>query len=139
MVIDSVTQEPQNLAKQDKSVLAKCVSVQDAFFKFEAQFSDLPELQGDARLYYERQVNCEGRTISFHCYNTAWMSQLHEQQGKLVYPIHIPQQRNLPTDLTISLLYHPFNWFESNNARNFRKELERTSDMILTGHEHVSE
>jgi hypothetical protein len=34
------------------------------------------------------------------------------------------------------VIHHPYNWFNADNAREIRAELENQSDLILTGHEH---
>ena len=36
----------------------------------------------------------------------------------------------------LSMFHHPYNWLEADNARAFRKHIETTSDVVLTGHEH---
>lgn len=40
--------------------------------------------------------------------------------------------------LVISVLHHPFNWQNPENARQLRKHVEETSDVIITGHEHIA-
>jgi hypothetical protein len=40
--------------------------------------------------------------------------------------------------MVITCFHHPYGWIESNNAREFKRLVETTSDIILTGHEHES-
>ena len=40
------------------------------------------------------------------------------------------------TKLTISIYHHPDNWLDPNLRRTFRKLIEATSHLVLTGHEH---
>jgi len=39
--------------------------------------------------------------------------------------------------ISISILHHPYNWFDPVTGRAIRKKLEEISDIIFTGHEHV--
>jgi hypothetical protein len=65
------------------------------------------------------------------------MSRVSEKQGTLYYPVQlVPETMSYVDDLVISVLHHPYNWFEATNARTLRSMLERSSDLILTGHEH---
>jgi len=73
--------------------------------------------------------------IAFQCLNTAWMSQRKEKPGHLIFPINDAVQS--PSDLVISLLHHPYNWLTPDSGRNLREVLEATSDLILSGHEHI--
>lgn len=87
-----------------------------------------------------RWIKVGRATILVYLFNTAWMSELKEKQGAILFP-HYTLDRlpadSPPSHLTISAFHHPYNWLEANNARRFRSEIERISDIILTGHEHV--
>jgi hypothetical protein len=63
------------------------------------------------------------------------MSTIREEQGRLYYPVaEIPELAS--ADVVVSLLHHPYSWFQSANARDLRRQLEAASDLVLTGHEH---
>jgi len=120
----------------------ECLDVQDEFFKFEAGFKNNPEIPKDKRLYYERSSEIGGKTIKFNCYNTAWVSRIPEPPGQLVYPTHIAVASSKAEnnhDIEISIMHHPHNWLEPNNGSTLKKHLHRTSDIILTGHEHETD
>ena len=71
---------------------------------------------------------------------TAWLSRKHEKPGTLLFPVSLASDLHSgsePADVAVALLHHPFNWFEPTNARTFSAYLERTCDIVLTGHEHV--
>ena len=133
-------------------LIGECLKVQDNFFDFRArrlshkQDSD-PILTGAARLFYRHQFEIEGHLLRFDCYNSAWMSQIHERPGQLLMPLDLSAQwsrdhgtdESQTPDVVMSLFHHPDNWFEPNNARAFRKEIARLSDIVMTGHEHVAE
>jgi hypothetical protein len=42
----------------------------------------------------------------------------------------------VPSDYVVSVFHHPYNWLAADWARSFRDHIEKTSDLILTGHEH---
>jgi hypothetical protein len=74
--------------------------------------------------------------LRFNCFNTSWVSKIKEVQGSIFYPVDII---NIPTsnvDIVISMFHHTYNWFQPENGRAFRKLVEKSSDIILTGHEH---
>ncbi|MHB9102250.1 MAG: metallophosphoesterase family protein [Sulfuricella sp.] len=81
-------------------------------------------------------VQIGNKKISFHAYNTAWMSQKHEIQASLIYPIEYLPAEDTSSDLVVAMFHHPYNWLDSTNARLFSTNIERMADLILTGHEH---
>lgn len=135
VLIDSAHQRLSHLHQQDDSFVTTCLKVQDAFFTFLGSRLGEPK-EGWDRLYWEHKFNTEGKTFKFQCFNTAWMSQLPERQGQLLFPLTSINCTTDPCDFIISLFHHPYNWLESNNARAFRKTIESGSDVVLTGHEH---
>lgn len=134
----------ENLGLKDadsinEGVVRDMTAVQDAFFTFAAEVESASPLEGLQRLFYERRFDVDGFAISFHCLNAAWMSQLHEPQGQMIFPIHLVQWDDDDTDLTITVFHHPDRWLESSNARPFRENVEHASNFILTGHEHAAD
>ena len=79
------------------------------------------------------------KKIVFHCYNSAWMSKKNEEIGKLVFPTNLDYKhlsiKN--ADLTVSLMHHPLNWFNHLVSKELGKIQKNTSNIILTGHEHL--
>ena len=120
-------------------IVRTCLSVQDEFFKF---FESLTNQRQSItqRIFSECEYQIRGHTIRFCLYNTAWVSQLHESPGTLFFPITVAAESDSPSrpvDVAVSVLHHSLNWLEPANARSLRAHLERTSDFVLTGHEHV--
>ena len=114
-----------------------CMGAQAECFRFMSVFSR-DALDDAPRLYYERNFELGNKTVSFCCFNTAWMSELEEKQGQLHFPVHLlGAEHSDRADLVVALQHHPFNWFDSNNARLFRSRVEAQADIVLTGHEHV--
>lgn len=90
------------------------------------------------KLSWSNIIEHQGKSFQFLCFNTAWMSQLEEKQANLIFPIENLDLDIKPSNVNISLLHHPFNWMKSDNAKVFQREIEKKSDIILTGHEHVT-
>jgi predicted MPP superfamily phosphohydrolase len=138
LVVESVTHgDTSRSLSVDASIIDSCLSVQVDFFNFLDLLLDDPTTRDpDQRLYYHAAFNINGKRIGFNCYNTAWLSQLKERQGQLLYPFERVEVVDGNYDLVVSAFHHPYNWLEANNARGFRALIESTSDLVLTGHEH---
>lgn len=120
---------------ESKEAIQQCNKVQDPFFRWLRCFDPNINIPNHRFAWTKIFENHEGIKIGFRVLNTAWMSTIREDQGNLLYPVSkIPELSNV--DVSISLLHHPYNWFESSNSRELRKILEGCSDLILTGHEH---
>lgn len=121
----------------DESFIRTCCEVQDNFFKFRSLF-DGPETGN--RLCYLHRFAIGRFGISVRCINTAWLSTLDEQQGSLRFPTHLLEELDThiqKDDLVISALHHTYAWLNATNGKALRQYLEESSDLILTGHEHV--
>jgi hypothetical protein len=136
VLLEGVASRYQTLSGASK-LPQECLAVQNSFYKFVEAFNASPLLPRDRRLYHEESVNVGNKRILFRCINTAWMSTIHEKQGSLFFPLPALDATDFRAfDLVVSLLHHPYNWIAADNARDLRATLERTSDVILTGHEH---
>jgi UDP-2,3-diacylglucosamine pyrophosphatase LpxH len=112
------------------------ISVQDDFFSFDKTLagSAIPQ---ENRIYYQRGYAVASRRILFHCFNTAWLSRRHEEQGKLfIPPEFLKSQTPSDIDLSVAILHHPYNWMDVDNQRAVKKFIEHQADVALTGHEH---
>ena len=121
----------------------QCTSIQENFFNFVERLPNQQKLNADEKLVWIREFKMGGKTIRFQCLNSSWMSKIKEVQGDHRFPVDqahkildAPPDR---ADLVVSMIHHPFNWFESSNARALEGLMDGTSDVILTGHEHVSD
>lgn len=98
----------RNVEGINEAVVRELTSAQNAFFQFSSQIesksltnNDEPINVGMERLYYERHFSVAGYRITFQCFNAAWMSQLHEPQGQMVFPIHLVKSSETDSDLVI--------------------------------------
>lgn len=107
---------------------------------FEIRDALLSPSQTTSSLVWHYDLSAAGKRVVVTCLNTAWCSTLHETQGKLFFPPAtfdgLPRQR---ADCAITLLHHPTPWMEAQNGRQLTEFLERTADIVLTGHDHVAD
>ncbi len=124
----------------DDSVINQCVEVQKNYFTFRNKIQDTINPIYDHPLLSIYPFDYKDKRIIFHCYNTAYMSEKHEQNGKLFYSTTLLPESvfNAKADLVISLFHHPFNWLSPINRREFATHIHKTTDFYLTGHEHTS-
>ena len=124
--------------------MKECLKVQTNFYQFRdeiLQASDSSE-KSSPMIFETITFRINSIRIMCNLVNTAWISKKVEEQGKLFFPIKeiINNKSNdEPCDLAITLLHHPYTWFEAENGRNLRNKIDSMSDIILTGHEHESD
>jgi 3',5'-cyclic AMP phosphodiesterase CpdA len=125
-------------APVDSGIIELCCKVQEDFFRFRDAFPTAAPQRSQGRLYWEYIWEKGEIKVLFRCYNTAWLSQLREQQGGLYFPIEfvVDQDPGTKSDYCVSVFHHPYNWMPAATHRRFRDHIEKTSDLILTGHEH---
>src|SRR5690606_33896754 len=83
----------------------------------------------------------EGHDLFFNLFNTAWISTLPENPGKMIYAINDDLHDYLQDkrgSINISLIHHPLNWLEPDNSNELKELLRKSSDFILSGHEHTT-
>ncbi len=127
----------------DTGLMEKCLAPQAAYWSFIEDlglgyFSEVPE----DRVFCKQMIGVSEATLEFRLINSAITSRLDEVQGGLLFPHALIDQSVASEDTTtivVSVMHHPFNWFESFNARSLRISIESTSDIILTGHEHETD
>ena len=140
IVVDSILKNPSRAG--DRDIVQTCTAVQRSFFNFLGAVESLkhepstPEFC--VELTYEYVFDIEGEAVTVRCYNTAWLSQLHESQGHLYFPSQAVGDSEDESILLVAAFHHPYNWLESNAAREFRDKVESMADLVLTGHEHTS-
>jgi predicted MPP superfamily phosphohydrolase len=133
LIIQSIRQNPGRAV--DASIIDQCVTVQNAFFEFRDSVAHDFLSAGATPLYYEYNIPIGNDAIVVRCYNTAWMSELHEKPGGIVFPIAaLPPQSG--SRFAIAIFHHPYNWLVPATSRPFRRMIENNSGLVLTGHEH---
>lgn len=121
----------------DWSIIEACTKVQDSFYDFAMAMESTPgQFSVSDRLRREILLTIGTYSIRIDCYNTAWMSSLHEAQGRLIFPVGRIAKPSREPDLVIAACHHPYNWLEATNAKAFQRLIEDSADILLTGHEH---
>jgi GTPase SAR1 family protein len=136
-LLQSVASDSHN--RTADGVVDELASVQQPFRGFANQYmSELDLVYGDALLNvysYEE----DGAKLLFKCFNTAWASQMHEQPGLLTFPLEKYESMSFSEHevFTISMFHHSLGWLNPDNAREFKGYLQKTSSIVITGHDHV--
>lgn len=124
----------------DMCMLEQCCSIQNDFFNFFDGINDQVAEVYSNKLHTGYAYTINGKKILFNLINTAWMSQKKEEAGKIVVPIdHFKEFDPTSYSVVVTMYHHPSGWFEPTNGRRFKEIIEKTSDIILTGHEHMWE
>ena len=140
-----------NEKKTRKSILNDCktdtineddyfidaMAVQSNFWDFT---NDVTKLKDRYRVAYkyESQPHLDFK-VTFHCYNTSWLSEINEKQGSLT----VPENKfinNENGEYVISVFHHPLDWLSAttirNNKQRFEEHLLNSSNLVIYGHEH---
>ena len=142
MIITQILNSGSAEPKIDENVVSHCCSIQIPFFEFNEALTDHGNIENKlGNIYWERSLTIGDRIILFRCYNTAWISSLHEKSGNLYFPVHLTETTTSGQgpDYVTSVLHHPYNWFRPNNNRALNRQIRISSDLVLTGHEHESD
>ena len=130
------------LANQDKSydteIVGLCTQAQEEFFAFEEALSPKTPIYSD-KLWKEIEINVGGKKIRLSLINASWMSTIHEEPGKLVYPINnYAETLRQDCDFRFSFVHHPLNWYCQQTYHEFRRSILASSSIVFSGHEHVN-
>lgn len=125
----------------DERMIGCCCGPQAEFVKFRDEHpSGKPDHQ-NSLLHWEYRVEHAGASIGFRCFNSAWMSVLHEIQGSIHIPDLVANRGafDKADDYVVSVFHHPYNWMPSASFRRFKSLVEESSDFVLTSHEHEAD
>jgi len=125
--------------KIDKNVIDTCCKVQDNYNKFFNNYEKKDNIIYSDRLLKIYRFKIDKYIINFCCFNTSWISKEQEKTGNLIFPIEMYEERlnSIECDLLVSVLHHPYPWFCENNRKILKKIIEKSSDIVITGHEHT--
>lgn len=122
---------------EEEDYFSDAMAVQGNYWNFYQEINgSIPNDKLAFKCVFLPHINNE---IVFHCYNSSWMSEIHEVPGSLI----IPQNKFLNSnhgEFVISLFHHPLGWLspntKNNNKSRFEEHLIGTSNLVLYGHEH---
>lgn len=118
------------------AIIDECVKVQGCFFEFRNTWGP-SEKSLDEPLWVTYPFDIGGYKVVFDCLNVSWMSQLHEEQGKHIFPVERYEHlKSEPAHIRIVIMHHPLNWYNQATYRPFRKLVRTLAQIVITGHEH---
>lgn len=134
MIIDKVINDGEQSISS--SVIDLGVGTQKNYFDFVNEVELAKKIHPS--VFWTYLFNISDKRISFNCYNSAWMSTLkdNERYGNFLFPLSLTDN-STTSEIVISLIHHPYNWFDYGNRHKLQNDLEAKSDIILTGHEHA--
>lgn len=113
------------------------MAVQSNFWDFTNEITEFKD-RNEVAFKYEFRPHLDFK-VTFHCYNTSWLTEKNETQGSLI----IPENKFLENDngeYVISVFHHPIDWLSANTKRNnkqrFEEHLINSSNLVIYGHEH---
>jgi len=111
--------------------------VQSDFWDFTNEMTDCKE-RNKVSYEYKFRPHLDFK-VTFHCYNTSWLTEINEKQGSLI----VPENKfieNENGEYIISVFHHPIDWLSANTKRNnkqrFEEHLINSSNLVIYGHEH---
>lgn len=120
----------------DDGIISTCTKALANFYKFS---EIILGKQYPREVGFREEFSLSDGKIVFQCYNTAWMSSRKEIQASLIFPTDSMFEVLDGNSLHVTIFHHPYNWLRADNAKAFRKRIETSSHLILTGHEHEFE
>lgn len=119
--------------KNDYEIIKQVATCQEEFFCYTNR-------DNNGQLCIDKEITYEDKKILCLMYNTAWMSILHEQPGKLIMPIeNLKEYSSSEYDCVIAIMHHPYNWLNPDNSAEFMGYIRRNVDILFMGHEHRKE
>ena len=136
ILIERIGQDPSIC--YDNEIIEECVKEQKYFFDFVKRTESEDNLIFDDPLLRIHRIYDETAEIQINILNSAWMSSLDERQGSIVYPVDkFYEQLKGFEGFTITALHHPLSWFQTENSRELRDKISKTSSIVFFGHEHI--
>lgn len=136
--IEKILNEPEKSVRGNQ-IYRECLKVQQNFFDFVNEMEPNLDYPTTPEIFYRLPVMIKEQLLIFNCFNTAWLTQLHEKQGSLIMPRQLfpeCEETKVENAISVSIYHHPENWFSPNNASEFKRLLLNCSDIVISGHEH---
>ena len=117
----------------DQYILEQMTTVQKNFSEFSKCFFKY-DLNNLCNKYV---MDCGSTKLLFQMVNTAWMSQEHEEPGKLFIPSStLESVDNGDYDCVFTVMHHPYNWLNPDNCNDFLDFIRQSTDILIIGHQH---
>ncbi len=122
---------------EEEDYFIDAMAVQNNFWDFTNEVTDFKG-RDKVSYKYEFRPHLDFK-VTFHCYNTSWLTEINEKQGSLI----VPENKfieNENGEYVISVFHHPIDWLSANTKRNnkqrFEEHLINSSNLVIYGHEH---
>ncbi|MFY0762187.1 metallophosphoesterase [Metabacillus dongyingensis] len=142
LIMDNYLQNVWNPVELDNEKVQILTKVQENYFEFRNNlFYRLKDnILYDHPLLTRMKFEIDKKSIIFNLFNSSWFSELRERPGQMYYPSnHFDFEFDRETgSINVSLIHHPLHWLHPDNARPFKKMVEKNTDILLSGHEHDS-
>lgn len=122
---------------EEEDFFIDAMAVQSNFWDFTNEITEFKD-RNQVAYKFEFRPHIDF-TVTFHCYNTSWLTEINETQGSLI----IPENKFLENEngeYIISVFHHPIDWLSANTKRNnkqrFEEHLINSSNLVIYGHEH---
>ncbi|WP_263375549.1 metallophosphoesterase [Granulicella aggregans] len=114
------------------------LQVQSPFYQFVMTLTG-EQIPLEDRLLQVRKLAFGNFMLEFRCFNSSWLSRRNEEPGSLGFPTSVFTRASEKTDadVVISLVHHPSNWLNPISHQSFRRAVQESSDILITGHEHL--
>lgn len=119
----------------DETFYDSVSNVQSEFFSFANSYET-----GFKGMIGTKEIETSKGKVLFLLINTAWMSTIEEQHGKIILPKCYMQDLEMNDyKMVFSLFHHPESWFDPNHKQDFTTYIRKNSDIVLVGHEHIKD
>lgn len=119
--------------KPAKGIFESFLAIQKSFFNFTNEHGCL--LNEDQLL---TQIEDTDLRLKVTVLNTAWASELHENDNRPFVIAELDSLEAKPGFLNIVLSHHPKSWIDKQIVGEFSKKVHEATDLFLSGHEHSS-
>lgn len=133
LLVQNVAPSLSRNSTQDKSVFETFLETQVEFRNFCKQNGF--NVPSDSLVH---SVHLEDLSLNINFLNTAWASELNENDNRPFVLSEFDKLKLLPANLNVSLFHHPKSWIDKSIVGAFAKSVGDAADFIFTGHEHAS-
>ncbi len=91
----------------EESEINELVEAQNNFFDFLSKISPIAFSKNISKLFWKIIIPVDEYKISFYCLNTSYISQEHEKQGEITFPVNLLTDFE-KYDLVCALFHHPY-------------------------------
>jgi len=117
-------------------VVEHCCKVMREFEEFRAAVETLKPVEF-TRLWRRYEYAIGNKRISINAINNAWAAEKRLEPGALAFPVETHSDiAAAKADLRLTILHCPAHWLSQGIYRQFRKLVNDSADLVLTGHEH---